>query len=142
MDKPVIPHLRQVVIDATDPRASAEFWRQLLGLVYRKGHEPPPVGEDDPVGRDWLNLLNSNGDACLAFQGVDELSRSTWPDPNVPQQLHFDITVGSLEELNAVHSRILSLGGALLFDRSDSPEEPLRVYADVDGHPFCIFVAA
>jgi hypothetical protein len=30
----------------------------------------------------------------------------------------------------------------LLHDISDDPEEPLRVYADLAGHPFCIFVAA
>jgi hypothetical protein len=27
----------------------------------------------------------------------------------------------------------------LLDDRSGDPEEPLRVYADPAGHPFCIF---
>lgn len=58
----------------------------------------------------------------------------------VPQQLHLDITVESLDELNAVDSKVLALGGAALFDRSDSKDEPLRVYADLDGHPFCIFV--
>jgi hypothetical protein len=30
----------------------------------------------------------------------------------------------------------------VLRDRSDDPDEPLRVYADPAGHPFCIFVAA
>jgi hypothetical protein len=67
--------------------------------------------------------------------------RSTWPDAKVPQQLHFDMTVASLDELNSMHSKVLALGGSLLFDRSDSQEEPLRVYADLDGQPFCIFVA-
>jgi hypothetical protein len=28
----------------------------------------------------------------------------------------------------------------MLLDRSDDPVEPLYVYADPDGHPFCIFV--
>jgi hypothetical protein len=27
-------------------------------------------------------------------------------------------------------------------DRSDDEEEPLWVYADLAGHPFCIFVVA
>jgi hypothetical protein len=35
----------------------------------------------------------------------------------------------------------VALGARLLHDRSDDPEEPLRVYADPAGHPFCIFVA-
>jgi len=40
------------------------------------------------------------------------------------------------------HERALLLGARLLYDRTDDPEEPLRVYADPSGHPFCIFVAA
>jgi hypothetical protein len=28
----------------------------------------------------------------------------------------------------------------VLMDRSDDEEEPLWVYADLAGHPFCIFV--
>lgn len=128
------------MVDTTDPRGSAEFWRSLLGLVYRRGHEPPEPDDDDPAGRDWLNLLTPTGSPCLAFQRVDELSRSTWPDGTIPQQLHLDLAVPSLEDLNSVHERVLALGGTLRFDRSNSVEEPLRVYADPDGHPFCIFV--
>jgi len=130
-----------LVIDTTDARAAAEFWRQLLGLVYREGHEPPGAGVDDPAGRDWLNLRAGDGTPVIAFQQVDELARSTWPEPGVPQQLHLDLSVGSSAELEAVHARVLALGGTLRFDRFDDPEEPLRVYADPDGHPFCVFVA-
>jgi len=42
--------------------------------------------------------------------------------------------------LNKQHERVLALGGRLLHDRSDDPEEPLRVYRDPAGHPFCVFV--
>ena len=51
------------------------------------------------------------------------------------------MTVPSIEELDAQHERVLALGGRMLYDRSDDPEERLRVYADLDGHPFCIIVA-
>ena len=30
---------------------------------------------------------------------------------------------------------------AILLDRFDDPEEPLYVFADPAGHPFCIFVS-
>ena len=133
--------IAQVVLDSTDARRAAEFWRQLLGLVYRPGQEPPPAGQDDPDGRDWLNLRRPDGTPVLAFQQVAELARSTWPDPAVPQQLHLDLTVRDRAELDEVHQRVLALGGALRLDRSDDPEEPLRVYGDPDGHPFCVFVA-
>ena len=36
---------------------------------------------------------------------------------------------------------LLALGGRLLFDRFADPVEPLYVFADPVGHPFCIFVA-
>ena len=137
----VSPKLAQVVLDTTDARRAAEFWRQLLGLVYRDGHEPPGPGDDDVAGRDWLNLRQPDGSPVLAFQQVRRLERSTWPDDEVPQQLHLDLTVGDRDELDATHEKVLALGGELRLDRSDDPEEPLRVYADTDGHPFCVFVA-
>jgi hypothetical protein len=138
----VVPVLRQVVIDTTDARGTAEFWRELLGLLYRPGHEPPAEGAEDPRGRDWLNLRDPDGTPRLAFQQVDELAEATWPDHDVPQQLHLDLAVGSVENLDAVHGRVLALGGQLRLDRSDDAEEPLRVYADPAGHPFCVFVSA
>lgn len=142
VDDSLAPRWGQVVFDATDARASAEFWRRLLGLAYRPGHEPPRSGEDDPAGRDWLNLRTQDGMPCLAFQQVDELPRATWPERGVPQQMHLDLTVRDVQELDAIHERVAALGGELRLDRSDDAEEPLRVYADLDGHPFCIFVAS
>jgi catechol 2,3-dioxygenase-like lactoylglutathione lyase family enzyme len=138
---PAIPTLCQVVIDTTDARAAAEFWRQLLGLVYRAGHEPPSSERDDAAGRDWLNLFTPDGDPCLAFQQVPALEPTTWPADGVPQQLHLDLTVDTVDELDAIEERILDLGGELRVDRSDDPDEPLRVFTDPAGHTFCVFVA-
>lgn len=135
------PRLSQVVLDSTDARAAAEFWRQLLGLIYRPGHEPPPPGDKDEAGRDWLNLRDPDGTARLAFQQVPELLPTTWPSPIVAQQLHLDLTVPDLAGLHAVTERVQALGGAVRLDRSQDPEEPLFVYADPDGHTFCVFVA-
>jgi catechol 2,3-dioxygenase-like lactoylglutathione lyase family enzyme len=136
-----VPILRQVVLDTTDARTLAEFYRRLLGFRYRPGDEPPAPGEPDPRGRDWLVLRDADGRNTVAFQQVAELPEATWPEGPVPQQLHLDLTVPTAEELDAQHDRTLALGARLLLDRSDDPEEPLRVYADPSGHPFCIFVA-
>ena len=133
------PRLRQVVLDTTDARGLAEFYREMFGLCYRPGDEPPPADEPDQRGRDWLVLRNDDG-VPLAFQQVDELVAPTWPRPGVPQQLHLDTTVNSVEELGREHGRALALGARLVDDRIDDPDEPLRVYADPQGHPFCIFV--
>lgn len=134
------PIFRQVVLDTTDARGLAEFYRQFLGLRYRPGDEPPEAGEPDPNGRDWLVLRNPGG-AQLAFQQVDELPTVTWPEGPHQQQLHLDLTVPTMPDLDVAHARALRLGARMLYDRSSDPEEPLRVYADPSGHPFCVFVA-
>jgi catechol 2,3-dioxygenase-like lactoylglutathione lyase family enzyme len=135
------PVLRQVVLDTTDARALAEFYRQLLGLRYRPGDEPPAAGEPDPNGQDWLVLQDAGGTTRIAFQQVVELPEPTWPEGPRPQMLHLDLTVPTAADLEAQHARALALGARVLYDRSEDPVEPLRVYADLAGHPFCIFVA-
>ena len=133
------PVLRQVVLDAVDARALAEFYRRLLELAYRPGDEPPPPGEPDPQGDDWL-VLRDGERTALAVQAVAELPPATWPEGPVPQQLHLDLVVPTVDELQVQHERALALGARVLQDRSDDPDEPLYVYADLAGPPFCHFV--
>jgi catechol 2,3-dioxygenase-like lactoylglutathione lyase family enzyme len=134
------PVIRQTVLDTTDPRRLAEFYRQLFGLRYRPGDEPPAPGQPDPAGQDWLILTSPASGPALAFQKVARLPEVTWPDGSTPQQLHLDSTVPTEADLDVQHERALALGARLLEDRSDDPEEQLRVYADPAGHPFCIIV--
>ena len=129
------------MLDTTDARALAEFYRQLLGFEYRPGYEPPPPGHDDVRGRDWLIVVHPSGSPQVGFQQVAALTPSTWPDHAVPQQLHLDLTVPNNGQLAAQHRRALELAARLLLDRSDDPDEQLVVFADPDGHPFCIIVA-
>jgi hypothetical protein len=136
------PTLRQVVLDCEDARALAEFYRQLLGLQYRPGDEPPADGGPDARGQDWLVLCDANGSPRLAFQQVLHLPEPTWPEGPRPQMLHLDTTVPTLSDLHVQHQRALALGARVLFDRSTDPNEPLFVYADPAGHPFCIFVGS
>lgn len=133
------PRISSVVLDTTDARALAEFYRQLFGLSYRPGDEAPAAGEPDPNGKDWLVLRNDDG-VSLAFQQVDQLPRSTWPASDIPQQLHLDTTVPDVAALTKARDRALALGATLLLDRTDDPDEPLYVFADPMGHPFCVFV--
>ena len=136
------PRIVQVVLDTTDCRRLAEFYRELFGLGYREGDEPPTDGSPDEAGQDWLVLRGRDGVAGvqLAFQHVPELANSSWPSHEVPQQLHLDTVVASSEELAEVHGRALELGARVLLDRTDDPDEPLWVFADPAGHPFCVFV--
>ena len=135
------PVLRAVALDSTDARGLAEFYRELLGYSYRSGDEPPPDGEPDTRGEDWLVLVDPRGVARIAMQQVAELPRSTWPGAAVPQQLHLDLTVADSAQLARQRDRALALGASVLEDRSDDPDEELYVFADPAGHPFCIFVS-
>jgi len=131
-----VAELLHTVVDTTDVRRLAEFYRQLLGLVYRPGDEEP--GDDD----DWLVLTWPDGRRALAFNRVDEseMAPSDWPAPGAVKHMHLDTVVGSVEELETEHARVLGLGAELRYDRSDDPDEPLFAYADPAGHIFCIFV--
>lgn len=134
------PELLQTVIDTTEPRALAEFYRKLLGYVYRLGDEPTGVGEaDDP---DWLVLTDTAGTRRLAFQQLDQLETTTWPSNEVPMQMHLDLTVRDSGGLERQRQRVEELGAIVLLDRTDDEDEPLLVFADPAGHPFCIFVAS
>jgi catechol 2,3-dioxygenase-like lactoylglutathione lyase family enzyme len=138
------PRLRSVVLDTTDARRLADFYHRLLGYPYGPGFDPSAGGTADQSDEevDWVLLEISPGGPHLAFQQVDELPESTWPTTEVPQQLHLDLTVPDKQVLAEQHRRALDLGARLLVDESDDPDEPIYIYADPDGHPFCIFVPA
>jgi catechol 2,3-dioxygenase-like lactoylglutathione lyase family enzyme len=122
--------LLNVVLDTTDVPGLAEFYRDLLGWTFPEGYDP----DDDT----WRTLRGPGGER-LAFQKAEAVTPTTWPDPTVPQQLHLDLLVDSVEDLEVQHRRAVELGAVVRLDRSDDPEEPLRVYADPAGHMFCLF---
>jgi catechol 2,3-dioxygenase-like lactoylglutathione lyase family enzyme len=132
------PHLVHTAIDTTDCRGLAEFYRELLGLQYRPGDEPPADGPDDA---DWLVLKDAEGRRQLAFQGVERLEPTTWPEHDVPMQMHIDFSVSSTDELERHRDRALALGARIVLDRAENEdEESLYVLADPSGHPFCLLV--
>jgi catechol 2,3-dioxygenase-like lactoylglutathione lyase family enzyme len=115
-----------------------EFYRQLLGLRYREGEEPPTDGSPDDA--DWLVLLDEDGDRVLSIQEKKDTAPCTWPSEEVPMQMHMDFKVSSLEDLERHRQRAVALGARLLRDRSKDAGEPLYVLADPAGHPFCLLV--
>src|SRR5215217_3051376 len=108
------PRIAQVVIDTTDARTLAEFYRQLFGLEYRAGDELPAPNRPDPRGSDWLVLQNTHGGPQLAFQQTDGVRPSTWPDAGVPQMLHLDTVVVTRVDLQIHRDRALALGATKL----------------------------
>ena len=113
------PELLHTALDTTDARTLAEFYRQLLGLQYRHGDEPPANGDEDDA--DWLVLVNPNGARKLAFQQVESLERTTWPSHDVPMQMHLDFTVSSLNELQRQRERAESFGAQYCWTGRMSP---------------------
>jgi catechol 2,3-dioxygenase-like lactoylglutathione lyase family enzyme len=123
--------LRNVVLDTTDVPGLSEFYRELLGWRHPEGFDP----YEDPA---WRTLVGPDGQR-ISFQQAETVTPTTWPDPAVPQQLHLDFLVDSVEELDAYRDRALALGAELRLDRRDDEEEPLWVFADPSGHLFCVF---
>ncbi|WP_431929414.1 VOC family protein [Amycolatopsis tucumanensis] len=113
-----VPKLGAIVLDCPDPVELAGFYARLLDL-------PQPKVDDDS----WVVLDGLDG-VRVSFQRVESYRAPEWPGQDAPQQLHLDLDVTDLE---AAHSRALSLGAKMLDDASR-----FRVYADPAGHPFCL----
>ncbi|MTD58720.1 VOC family protein [Amycolatopsis pithecellobii] len=117
-----VPTLRSIVLDCPEPERLARFYSELLDWG-----EPEADGDGS-----WVDLRGPDG-VKISFQRVEGYRPPEWPGQNVPQQLHLDLTA---EDLSASRERTLSLGAKLL----DASNQQFHVYADPDGHPFCLCV--
>jgi catechol-2,3-dioxygenase len=132
------PVLLHTAIDAQHCRQLGEFYRELLGLSYREGEEPPTDASPDDAN--WLVLLDEDGNRVLTIQEKKDTTPPTWPAEDVPIQMHMDFKVPTVEDLERHRERAEALGARLLYDRSRDEGEPLYVLADPAGHPFCLLV--
>ncbi|XVV16309.1 VOC family protein [Actinoplanes sp. CA-131856] len=147
----------QVTFDARDPKAQAEFWRQVLGYVV-----PAPPGVELPPGADvwaaWEEALERfnvpkdkrNGQSAIEdpegkrprvfFQQVPE-------EKVVKNRVHLDVRSAPglqgderMAALEAEHDRLVALGAKRL--RREEPAPPLSfgfiVMADPEGNEFCL----
>ncbi|QIK73539.1 VOC family protein [Propioniciclava coleopterorum] len=123
--------LLQPVLDTADVGRSAAFYLAWLGDGWAcRGGDPAPDA-------DWAVLQGPDG-ARLALQLADPFDAATWPRPGVPQQAHLDFLLDSPAALEATRARLAGLDAPLLRDNGADPDEPLYVFADPDGHPFCV----
>src|SRR5579862_6528039 len=114
--------LGMVVFDSQDPVANAAFWAELLDWRV----------DAEWSSDDWVTIRGPEG--ALGFQLAPELTRSTWPDPSIPQQAHLDVYAS---DVAATTERAVALGATEL-DSGRDDHDTLRILADPAGHPFCI----
>lgn len=122
--KPLV-RLEGVTLDCVDPRALAQFYRQLLGATETRE-------ESDP----WVTIAEPVNGISISFQRSDHYRPPVWP-PEADEPLpmaHLELAVRDLDQACA-HAE--SLGARPM---SFQPQENVRVYADPEGHPFCLFV--
>ena len=110
-----IGRLHHVILDCPDPLAMAAFYRDLLG-------QPITYTSDD-----FTVVAPNDHTSGIAFQLSADQRPPTWPDPAIPQQIHFDVMV---DDLPTAHDQVLALGA--------TPLGGDHVYADPAGHPFCL----
>ena len=79
----------------------------------------------------WVVIGDAPDRPGLAFQYAPDLRPPQWPDPDHPQQMHLDVTVGDLEQ---AEKKAIALGA----QRLPGSGAHFRVYSDPSGHPFCL----
>jgi hypothetical protein len=82
---------------------------------------------------DLLHLDRWDVPHLVFDEGMPDDPRPRWPEPAYPQQMHLDIRVGDLDGADAL---VVARGATRLAELDDH-----RVYADIVGHPFCLYPA-
>jgi len=123
-DNTEIGWVREIVLDCADPHELARFWSGLLGgtpVEWYSGWvtlEPPPHGQR------------------FSFQGTSGTGGTA-----AGAGVHFDILVS---DLAAAHERVVAAGASYTAEHVSPRRGPAgeqvwwRVYADPEGHPFCL----
>jgi hypothetical protein len=106
-------------LDCDEPVVLAEFWAAMLG-----GKIISTTAEAVDVRTDWM---------WLSAMKVSRYRPPTWPDDEIPKQIHLDLAVTDLETSVAEATRL----GARVAAFQPAPER-WRVLFDPAGHPFCL----
>lgn len=136
----------QVTFDCAQPRAVAEFWKEVLGYV-----DPPvPPGFDSWEAFDASLPADSRGSAwaCQDPDGVGpRLFFQRVPEPKtVKNRVHLDVRVGTgltgderVSALEAEAARLETLGASRVrLMLADDENESCLVMQDVEGNEFCL----
>jgi catechol 2,3-dioxygenase-like lactoylglutathione lyase family enzyme len=114
-----IIRLASVSLDCSDPSALAAFYGRLLGTEV--------TYDSDAFAAIKLEGL------WLSTQRIADYRPPTWPEGELPKQVHLDMAVADLEAAEA----LAVAAGATKASVQPSPER-WRVMIDPAGHPFCL----
>ena len=114
-----IARFPSIVLDCPDPGALAKFYGALLEWKV-------------DVSSDWAEV-RADGQ-CISFQQVEAYTPPSWPNQEVPQQMHLDVIV---DDLDVGEAAVLGLGAT---KHDHQPGTSFRVFLDPAGHPFCLCV--
>jgi predicted enzyme related to lactoylglutathione lyase len=109
-----------ITIDCADPARLASFWSAMLNITETAEH-----GDDSG----WATVgSRRDNQPRLTFQRV--------PEPKTGKtRIHLDIQV---DDIDAAHHQVESLGGQWSGVRHDYDEGVVMVMHDPEGHEFCI----
>ncbi len=116
-----------VTLDCPDALALAKFYAELLGWQIDYDEQSP----------EWVDVLPPDEAPQLfsiSCQQIHHYRPPEWPDGDVPQQMHFDLYVESLEAASAA----ALAAGARMHEVQPSEEGTFIVFADPVGHLFCL----
>ncbi len=120
-------------LDCAKPIELAKFYSVITGLKL------DGQIENDENEIYWVELKNSANETQLAFQKIPNYRPPTWPEGNIPQQMHLDFLVDKIDE---VESKVIKLGAKKAEFQPGTAknlgEPEFRVYLDPEGHPFCL----
>ena len=116
-----------VTLDCPDALALATFYANLLG--WRVDYD-----EEEP---EWVDVFPPEGvpqHFSISCQQIDHYRPPEWPVGEVPQQLHFDLYVDSVEQSAIVAESV----GARRHEYQPSEDGNFVVFVDPVGHLFCL----
>lgn len=120
MSEPVAK-ITAVTIDANDAATVATFWAELTGTEVT-----------DVVDEGRLHFLS-------AAEGAPELCIQQVTEPKVGKaRVHVDLTAEALE---AITTRIVSLGGSMLGGEHATDDYTWRTFQDPEGTEFDVLLA-
>jgi hypothetical protein len=108
-----------VTLDCADPTSLGDFWAAMLGGEIVYAHDTVVL-----VRTEWV---------ALAAMAVPDYRPPTWPQADVPKQLHLDLAV---TDLDAAAAEALRLGATVAVEQP-APNQR-RILIDPAGHPFCL----